>query len=76
MATRKVQVTLTRTYYKTTTIEIEVDESIVGDELKDYLIENEELDTELENELGNADLDGGDDEWEFQDPTNNFGGHL
>jgi hypothetical protein len=76
MATRKVEVTLTRTYYKTATIEVEVDENIKDDELIVYLTNYEGLDTDLENELGESDLDGGDDEWEFQDPTNNFGGHL
>ena len=76
MATRKVVVTLTRTYYKTATIEVEVDENIKDDELIVYLTNNEELDSKLENKLGESDLDGGDDEWEFQDPTNNFGGHL
>jgi hypothetical protein len=76
MATRKVVVTLTRTYYKTATIEVEVDENIKDDELIVYLTNNEELDTDLENGLGESDLDGGDDEWEFQDPTNYFGGYL
>jgi hypothetical protein len=76
MATRKVLVTLTRTYFKTTTIEVEVDENIVGEELQTFLTENEELDTLAENRLGEASLDGGDDEWEYSDPTNNDGGHL
>lgn len=76
MATKKVSVTLTRTYSKTATIEIEVDENLKDEELRNYLTENEELDTDLENELGEASLDGGDDEWEYSDPTNNDGGHL
>ena len=75
MATRKVEVTLTRTYYKTATIEVEVDENIKDDELIVYLTNNEELDSKLENNLGESDLMGR-YQWEFQDPTNNFGGHL
>lgn len=76
MATRIVEVTITRTYTKQATIEVEVDDSIVDDKLIDYLTNNEEIDTELEHELGEASLDGGDDIYEFSDPTNNFGGHL
>lgn len=76
MGTKKVSVTLTRTYFKTTTIEVEVDENLKDDELRDFLTESEEIDSLLENSLGETDLYGGDDEWEYSDPTNNDGGHL
>jgi hypothetical protein len=76
MATRKVSVRLTRTYSKTTTVEIDVDVNIKDEELREFLCLNQELDAELEDGLGEASLDGGDDEYEYSDPTNNDGGHL
>ena len=77
MATKIVSVTLTRTYFKTATIEVEVDENLKDDELRAFLTEDEDIDTRLENELGESDLDGGDDdEYEYSDSTNNDGGHL
>ena len=76
MGTKKVSITLSRTYYKTATIEVEVDENLKDDELRDFLIENEKIDSLLENELSEQSLYGGDDEWEYSDPTNNDGGHL
>ena len=76
MGTKKVSITLSRTYYKTATIEVEVDENLKDDELRDFLIEDEKIDSLLENELSEQSLYGGDDEWEYSDPTNNDGGHL
>ena len=76
MGTKIVSVTITRTYFKTATIEVEVDENLVGEELQNFLTDSEEIDTQLENELGETDLDCGDDEFEYSDPTNNDGGHL
>lgn len=78
MATKIVSVTLTRTYYKTTTIEVEVDENLVDEELQEFLTTDKEIDDQLENGLGDASLVGclGDDEYEYSDPTKNDGGHL
>lgn len=73
---RTVTVTLTRTYSKTATIEVEVDDSLTGEELQGFLTSDETIDSKLENALGEASLDGGDDEYEYSDPTNYDGGHL
>jgi O-phosphoseryl-tRNA(Cys) synthetase len=74
--TRKVLVTIERHYSKQATIEVEVDENIVGEELQNYLMENEDIDTLLENALAEDSLSGDDTIYEYQDPTNNDGGHL
>ena len=76
MATRKVSVTIERHYSKQATIEVEVDENIVGEDLQAFLTESEEIDTLLENALAEDDLSGDDTIYEYQDPTNNDGGHL
>jgi hypothetical protein len=73
---RKVLVTIERHYSKQATIEVEVDENIVGEELKDFLIESEDVDTLLENALAKDSLSGDDTIYEYQDSTNNDGGHL
>lgn len=75
-ATRKVTVTATRYYSKQTTIEVDVPVEIQDDELIDFLTENEELDNQIEEGLFEDSLSADDDSYEFQDPTNNFGGHL
>ena len=74
--TRKVLVTIERHYSKQATIEVEVDENIVGEELQNYLMENEDIDTLLEDALAEDSLSGDDTIYEYQDPINNDGGHL
>jgi hypothetical protein len=74
--TRKVTVTATRYYSKQATIEVDVPVEIKDDELIDFLTENEELTEEIEQNLFEDSLSADDDSYEFQDPTNNFGGHL
>ena len=74
--TWKVLVTIEIHYSKQATIEVEVDEKIVGEELQDYLMENEDIDTLLEDALAEDSLSGDDTIYEYQDPINNDGGHL
>jgi hypothetical protein len=74
--TRKVTVTATRYYSKQTTVEVDVPLYIQDDELIDFLTENEELDNQIEEGLYESSLSADDDSIEFQDPTNDFGGHL
>jgi hypothetical protein len=74
--TRKVTVTATRYYSKQTTVEVDVPVEIQDDELINFLTENEELTEEIEQNLFEDSLSADDDSYEFQDPTNNFGGHL
>jgi len=74
--TRKVTVTATRYYSKQATVEVDVPVEIQDDELINFLTENEELTEEIEQNLFEDSLSADDDSYEFQDPTNNFGGHL
>jgi hypothetical protein len=76
METRKVTVTATRYYSKQTTVEIDVPVNIQDDELIDFLTESQGLTNEIEEGLYQSSLSGDDDSIEFQDPANNFGGHL
>lgn len=76
MDTRKITVTAVRYYTKETTIEIDVPIDIKDEELIDFLNESEELNNEIEEGLYESSLDIDKDEFQFQDPTNNFGGHL
>jgi hypothetical protein len=76
MKTRKVSVTATRYYSKQTTVEIDVPIDIQDDELVDLLTESEELTEKIEKGLSQDSLSIDDETFEFQDPTNNFGGHL
>lgn len=75
-ATRKVIVTATRYYSKQTTIEVDVPVEIQDEELINFLTINEDLDEKIEDGLFQDSLSADDDTYEFQDPTNNFGGHL
>jgi len=76
METRKITVTATRYYTKETTIEIDVPVNIKDDELIDFLNESEELSNQIEEGLYESSMVIDNDVFEFQDPTNNFGGHL
>lgn len=75
-ATRKVIVTATRYYSKQTTVEVDVPVDIKDDELIDFLTDNEDLDVKIAEGLAQDSLSADDDKYEFQDPENNFGGHL
>lgn len=74
--TRKVTVTATRYYLKQTTVEVDVPLYIQDNELVDFLTESEELTNQIEEGLSQDSLEVDDESYEFQDPTNDFGGHL
>ena len=76
METRKVTVTATRYYSKQTTVEIDVPLYLQDDELIEFLTNSEELTEQIEEGLYESSLSRDDDTFEFQDPTNDFGGHL
>ena len=76
MGTKIVSVTIERHYSKSATIEVEVDENLVDEELQTFLTESEEIDTLLEGALSFDTLSDDDTIYEYQDPTNNDGGHL
>jgi hypothetical protein len=76
MSKKIVTVEVTRYYSKTSTVRIEVDATLVGDALVDYLTNDEEVDNMYENAIGDASLVGDDTSYEWQDPTDNNGGTL
>ena len=76
MATKKITLTTTRYYSKQTIIEIEVDENLKGDELVNFLTNDEDLDNQIEEGLGDANLVGEDTKYEYYDEKEEFGGHL
>lgn len=56
MGTKKVEVWLTRGYFKQARLEIEVDESLEGTELERHIQANGEFMTQLEDKLAAASL--------------------
>jgi hypothetical protein len=73
---RTVTVTATRYYSKQTTIEVEVDDALVDEDLHEYLTNDEIIDNLIEEGISEASLVGEDTEYEYSDPTNHDGGHL
>lgn len=74
---KTVQVTLTRTYFKKVTIDVEVEDTLVGEELTDFLTNDADVDSRLEESLAEASLDACDeDKYRFYDESDNNGGHL
>lgn len=71
-----VQVTLSRQYYKEVTISVEVEDTLIGEELQDFLTTDIDVDNRLEEALSESSLFGGDDEYTYYDETDKNGGHL
>ncbi len=76
MSKKTVTILVTRNYYKTASIEVEVDENLKDEELQNYLTESSEIDDEIEEELYAGSLQVADTEYLYEDPHNNDGGHL
>ena len=76
MSKKIVTVEVTRYYSKTSTVEIEVDTTLVGEELVDYLTNDEDIDNMFENAIGDTSLVGENITYEWQDPTDSNGGTL
>jgi hypothetical protein len=76
MGKRIVSVTIERHYSKQATIEVEVDDDLVGEDLQIFLTEDEAINDQLENALAEDSLSADDTIYEYQDPTNGDGGHL
>jgi len=55
---KKVEVLITKTYYKATTMMVEVPKDIKDDDIHDYLLKLEDDTCILSNELANASLNG------------------
>lgn len=75
-STKKITITTTRYYSKQSCIEIEVDEKLVGEELINFLTNNEDLDNKIEDGLAAANLYGDDTKYEYYDEKDLIGGHL
>ena len=76
MGTKIVSVTIERHYSKQATIEVEVDDNIIDDELQTFLTNDDAINELLENALFDSSLIGDDTIYEYQDTENNDGGHL
>ena len=76
MGTKIVSVTIEKTYTKQATIEVEVDENLKDEELQTFLTNDDVINDLLENALADDTLSGDETIYEYQDPTNNDGGHL
>ena len=74
MGTKIVSVTIERHYSKQATIEVEVDENLVGQELREFLSDSEVINDLLEEALAEGSLSGDDTLYEYQDPKNNDSG--
>lgn len=73
---KTVTILVTRNYYKTASIEVEVDENLKDEELQNYLTESSEIDDEIEDALYESSFQVADTEYLYEDPQNNDGGHL
>lgn len=76
MSKKTVTVNVTRNYYKTVSIEIEVDENLKDEELRNYLIDNCEINDDIEEALYGGFMQVADTEYLYKDPHNYDGGHL
>lgn len=76
MGTRKVCVTIERHYSKQATIEVEVDNNLVDEDLQEFLTHDEKINDQLEEALAQDSLSADDTIYEYSDPTNGDGGHL
>jgi hypothetical protein len=76
MGTKIVSVTIERHYSKQATIEIKVNENLINEELQTFLTNDDVINDLLKDALFNARLIVDDTIYEYQDPTNNDGGHL
>jgi hypothetical protein len=76
MGTKIVSVTIERHYSKQATIEIKVNDNLKDEELQTFLTNDDVINDLLKDALFNARLIVDDTIYEYQDPTNNDGGHL
>ena len=76
MAKKIVSVTIERHYSKQATIEVEVDDTLIDEDLQEFLTHDEKINDLLEEALAQDSLSADDTIYEYSDPTNNDGGHL
>lgn len=76
MGKKIVSVTIERHYSKQATIEVEVDDNLIEEDLQEFLTHDEKINDLLEEALAQDSLSADDTIYEYQDPTNGDGGHL
>jgi hypothetical protein len=76
MGKKIVSVTIERHYSKQATIEVEVDENLIDEDLQEFLTHDEKINDLLEEALAQDSLSADDTIYEYSDPTNGDGGHL
>ena len=74
--TKKVIGEIERIYTKNATMEIEVDVNLSDEALRDYLINDYEIDNKLENALVETDLIENEVTYQYYDSLEQTGGHL
>jgi len=76
MGKKIVSVTIERHYSKQATIEVEVDDNLIDEDLQEFLTHDEKINDLLEEALAQDSLSADDTIYEYSDPTNGDGGHL
>jgi len=76
MGKKIVSVTIERHYSKQATIEVEVDDNLIDEDLQEFLTNDEKINDLLEEALAQDSLSADDTIYEYSDPTNSDGGHL
>ena len=65
MAKRKITVKVTRTYFKTAEVEIEVDSEMTNKDISDFVAFDTDTNNRIDEALASASLSGEDDEYEY-----------
>jgi hypothetical protein len=73
---KKITLTVTRYYYKVAKFEVEVDENLKGEQVREYLSNDPLLDEKFEKALQKETLRHEDTEYHYYDETDKYGGHL
>ena len=76
MSKKTVTILVTRNYYKTASIEVEVDENLKDEELQNYLTKSSKIDDEIEDALYASSFQVADTEYLYEDPYNSDGGQF
>jgi hypothetical protein len=76
MKTKIVTVNVVRYYSKFATIEIEVPAGLVGDDLVEFISDDDDLNDEYEDAIKNAYYEKDDTKFEWVDPLDNNGGSF
>jgi len=73
---KTIKITTIRYYSKISEIEALVDETLTGDDLIDFLTNDDDINDKIENDLSECSLSPDDTTYEFYDEKEQFGGHF